>query len=226
MLPSRVGPARIFTCDWQADLLQQSDLIQETVEEFALLLLAGINRRPLARNGHARREDRPILFIASCLGGIILMKALVIAGDEYLSLRRATRGIIFLATPFRGTSFQDVANWAVPILKAWASLQEQTVMTTLLDNLNGPNFDLGKLVRDFTTLLKGKDSPCQVFNFYETRKTILQHRIFPHWLPVLFHQAKPVSINICQSDSFLRAMFVGGGRLLTLVSWSTDPQRL
>jgi len=102
MLPSQVERVRIFTCDWPADLLPQSDLVQKTVEEYALLLLDGIQRRPLATNDRARREERPILFVASCLGGIILAKALVDAGEEHLSLRRATRGIVFLATPFRG----------------------------------------------------------------------------------------------------------------------------
>ncbi len=105
MLPSRVERVRIFTCHWPADLLQRSNLVQKTVEEYALLLFDGIQRRPLATNDHAGREERPILFLASCLGGIILMKALVHAKDKessYYHLRRATRGIVFLATPFRG----------------------------------------------------------------------------------------------------------------------------
>lgn len=98
MLPKTAERARIFYCDWPADLYEQPDLVQTTVDVFALLLLAGIKRRLLAT------DDRPILFIASCLGGVILMKALVDAGigDDYISIRRATRGIIFLATPFRG----------------------------------------------------------------------------------------------------------------------------
>jgi hypothetical protein len=121
MLPSIVGRARIFTCNWPADLFQDSDSTPWTVDEFALRILAGIQniRRPLATDRQAK--DRPILFIASCLGGIILMKALVMADDphsNYLSLRKATRGIIFLATPFRGTAFQDIAAWAELMLKA------------------------------------------------------------------------------------------------------------
>lgn len=89
---------RIFYCDWPADLYEQPDLVQTTVDKFALLLLAGIKRRLL------EVDDRPILFIASCLRGVILMKALVDAGigDDYISVRRVTCGIIFLATPFRG----------------------------------------------------------------------------------------------------------------------------
>jgi hypothetical protein len=130
MLPSRVGRARIFTCDWPADLLQDSKSIPKTMKEFARLLLAGIqNMRIKYMNQRRATENRPILFIASCLGGIILMEALIIADHDqsnYISLRRATGAIVFLATPFRGTAFQDVANWAVPFLKARASLQHES----------------------------------------------------------------------------------------------------
>ncbi|KAH8884294.1 hypothetical protein GQ53DRAFT_797897 [Thozetella sp. PMI_491] len=183
MLPSKVGPARIFTCDWPADLFQRSNSIPMVLDELARLLLAGIQARPSPANEQARRESQPILFIASCLGGIILMKALVIAstGDEYLSLRRATRGAIFLATPFRGTAFQDIASWAIPSLQAWASLRNQAV-TQLLNSVKGSTFELQELVRSFTQLCQDKDHPCQVHTFYEKGKTSLHRKIPLTWL--------------------------------------------
>ncbi|KAJ6439027.1 Protein zds1 [Purpureocillium lavendulum] len=165
MLPSIAQQARIFTCDWPADVLEPSDLVRKTIDEYALLLLDGI-QRALFGDGK-RREDRPLVFIASCLGGIILAKALVRADDKssgYYRLRRATRGIVFLATPFRGTAFQDVTAWAVPGLKVKASLQGQE-------------------------LCQDKDSPCEVFNFYELGTTSLPHKAFP-WLPTWFDQRK------------------------------------
>lgn len=200
MLPGRVGSARIFTCDWPADLFEQPDLIQKTAKVFARLLLAGIKRRPLPKARHRRKKDRPIVFIASCLGGIILMKALLIADhppSEYTAIRRSTRGIIFLATPFRGTSFQDVANWAEPGLRAWALIRGQKV-SNLLDSVKGSTFHLEELVRRFTQLCQDKDYPYQVATFYETGKTSL-HRKFPlSWLipsPMMNQicQPKPVS---------------------------------
>ncbi|KAM0462960.1 hypothetical protein ACHAPV_003083 [Trichoderma viride] len=184
MLPERIGPARIFTCDWPANLLERPDLVQKTADEFARLLLAGIKRRPLpTKTGYAKTKDRPIVFIASCLGGIILIKALVIAGhsSEYAVVRQSTRGIIFLATPFRGTSFQDVADWAEPGLRAWASIRGQKV-SSLLDDVKGSTFHLEELVRKFTQLCHDKDSPFQVVTFYELGLTSL-HRKFPlSWL--------------------------------------------
>ena len=196
MLPKRVGRARIFTCDWPANLLQESTSIRKTMKEFARLLLAGIqNMRIKYMKQPGATENRPILFIASCLGGIILMEALVIADhdqSDYISLRRATGGIVFLATPFRGTAFQDVANWAVPVLKARASLQHQ-VVTTLLDSVKGPTADLTERVGGFTRMCQDRHHPCRVFNFYEGEKTILQRKVFPSWLANLFYQGKPVS---------------------------------
>ncbi|EJT69638.1 hypothetical protein GGTG_12522 [Gaeumannomyces tritici R3-111a-1] len=177
MLPGRVERARIFTCDWPADLWQPSDLVQKTEEELALLLLDGIQRRPPATSKYAK-EDRPILFIASCLGGIILMKALVDAAEKYRYLRRATRGILFLATPFRGTSFQEVAAWAERCLKAQALIRAQEV-NKLLDSLKGSTSALESLVRKFTHLCQRKDPPCLLFNFYELGKTSLPRKAFP-----------------------------------------------
>ncbi|KAK3379384.1 hypothetical protein B0T24DRAFT_510929, partial [Lasiosphaeria ovina] len=156
MLPIKVGAARIFTCDWPADLLQPSDLVQKTVEEYALLLLDGIQREILVTN--ATREGRPIFFIASCLGGIILAKALVDAGDEYLSLKEATRGIIFLATPLRGTSFRDVAALAEPGLTVWGVIRGREA-SKLLGSVKRSTFDLETLVRKFTLLCRDNDHP-------------------------------------------------------------------
>ena len=192
MLPSRVGHARIFTCDWPADLFERSDLVQKTIEEFARLLLAGIKRQRLAMNDH-ERETRPILFIASCLGGIILIKALCLANGEYIPIKTATRGVIFLATPFRGTSFQDVANWAEPGLRAWASVRGQKV-TKLLDSVKGSTFNLDELVRQFCRLCRDQALTNKIMIFYEKGETDLYHKVFP-WLSIPFHQKKVVRIT-------------------------------
>lgn len=128
-----------FIYDWPADLFQGSDSTPWIVEEFARRLLTGFQsmRHTLATSSQGK--DRPIFFIPSCLGGIILMKALIMAGSpqsDYVSIRKATRGMVFLATPFPGTSFQDVAAWAEPILKTWALLRNQSV-TQLPDSVKG-----------------------------------------------------------------------------------------
>ncbi|KAK3946775.1 armadillo-type fold domain-containing protein [Pseudoneurospora amorphoporcata] len=192
LLPVDVEKARIFTLDWPADLLQPSDLVPKLDGEIVTLLIDGIDRELLAKN---KTRDRPILFIASCLGGIILMRALTTAADlecttSCYCLRKATRGIIFLATPFRGTSFEDVAFWAEPGLTAWAFIRGRRVSKPF-DNVKGSTFDLATLVSKFTQLYKEPDSSCLLFTFYELGMTSLWRKIFP-WLPALFFKGKPL----------------------------------
>lgn len=191
MLPKRFPTARIFTCDWPADLLEQPDFIPKTIEEFARLLLAGIKSRPPVTHDSPGKDDRPIVFIASCLGGIVLMKALVMASHEYLSVRRATHGIVFLSTPFRGTSFQDVAKWAEPGLRAWASIRDKNV-SNMLEHVKS-TFELGELVRSFTALCRENYLTDHVFTFYETGKSSLPRKIAP-WLPASLSQEQPVRV--------------------------------
>ncbi|KAH8649582.1 armadillo-type protein [Ilyonectria robusta] len=180
MLPKIAGPARIFYRDWPANLLQKSVSTPTTLEESARCLLGGI-RQHLAANRRAGR-DRPILFIASCLGGIILIKALEI-DDSYdrddrdpAPLRRATRGVVFLATPFRGTAFK---NMPVPVLKAWASLHDQTV-TALIDYTKEATSSLDELVDKFIELRRRQDY--HLFTFYEGKGTTLLRKIHLAWL--------------------------------------------
>ncbi|KAK4652824.1 hypothetical protein QC762_0077170 [Podospora pseudocomata] len=186
MLPSQVEAARIFTCDWPADLLQPSDLVQKTDDEIALLLFEGI-KRDLLRTHDKKKVDRPILFIASCLGGIILAKAIVGADykfSSYYTLRTATRGIIFLATPFGGTSFEDVAIWADPGLTIWAVIRRREV-SNLLGWVKGSTSALEALVRKFTRLCQDNHNPYHVFCFYELGMTNLWRKVFPR-LPASF----------------------------------------
>jgi hypothetical protein len=100
------------------------------------------------------------------------MEALVAADAEYRPIRQATRGIIFLATPFRGTSFRDVADWAEPLLGAWASIRGQQ-LSRLIASLKESTVELEELVRKFTRLCQDKDHPYRVSNFYETKNTSL-----------------------------------------------------
>lgn len=187
MLPARVVGTRIYTCDWPAELFESKDSVPFRIEELALSLLQGIL-------GSSRQRDRPILFIASCLGGVILMKALVVAKGENSVIREATRGIIFLATPFRGTSFQDVARWAQPGLRAWASIQGQR-LTKLLDWANTPTFDLLLLVTEFTALvIDQRHQTFKVHTFYEKGYTSLRRKVpFVSWL---FPRSKKVASGL------------------------------
>ncbi|KXJ84913.1 hypothetical protein Micbo1qcDRAFT_154579 [Microdochium bolleyi] len=170
MLPSIVGRARIFTCDWPAQMLQKS--IPTTLEESAEFLLQTMNHH-LEQNTQAGK-DRPVFFIASCLGGIILIKALQLSDSP--PLVTATRGIVFLATPFLGTAFKDIPYLS---LKAWGSFNDQSV-SALMDYTREPTPGLDELVCGFLDLQK--DKHYHVFAFWESHETSLLGKIHLAWL--------------------------------------------
>ncbi|KAI1129344.1 hypothetical protein F5Y10DRAFT_291101 [Nemania abortiva] len=189
MLPCKVPSARIFTCDWPSALFEDSGYTQRTFDEFAQLLLAGIAARRQPAN-YAKHKERPIVFIASCLGGTILMKALVRISPEYHPVQKSVRGIVFLATPFSDTSFRDVAEWALPGLKTWAFMRTEKVSNLLHETKL--NSELLKLRRDFTALYgKGGTNPLYMVAFYEKGKTCLPRKLFP-WLPGFLALEKPL----------------------------------
>lgn len=84
---------------------------------------------------------------------LVLTKALEIDrlnGDEsgFPSLIGATRGIVFLATPFRGTAFQDMPR---PSLAVWGLFRDQ-IVTALMDYTREPTPNTEELVDNFIEL--------------------------------------------------------------------------
>ncbi|KAG4269290.1 hypothetical protein FPRO04_12067 [Fusarium proliferatum] len=170
MLSREVPGTRIYTCNWPAAMFETNDSVPFGIEELATSLLHGLL-------GLTSNRDRKLFFIASCLGGVILMQTLVMAKDNYAAVQEATRGIIFLATPFRGTSFEDIAVWAQPGLSALASIQNQR-LTGLLDWVKSPESKLVHLVCEFSRLcVKHRDEDFKVATFYEKRYTLLTAKV-------------------------------------------------
>ncbi|CVL07302.1 uncharacterized protein FMAN_15381 [Fusarium mangiferae] len=176
MLSREVPGTRIYTCNWPAAMFEANDSVPFGIEELATSLLHGLL-------GLISNRDRKLFFVASCLGGVILMQTLVMAKDNYMAIQEATRGIIFLATPFRGTSFEDIAVWAQPGLSALASIRNQR-LSGLLDWVKAPESKLVHLVCEFSRLcVKYRDEDFKVATFYEKRYTLLIAKIpFLSWL--------------------------------------------
>ncbi|KAF6828818.1 peptidase C14 [Colletotrichum musicola] len=148
----------------------------KSLEELARDLLATLEDHLRRHRPATDAPPRPILFIASCFGGILLLKTLVISSNNNTKLLETTAGVIFLATPFQGTSFEKVAKWAKPILGLWAvsRYREPTPLLRLVEDA-APEIDT--LVRDFTHLCKDRIPECQVFTFYELHNTNLLTRV-------------------------------------------------
>ena len=108
----------------------------------------------------------PIVFVASCFGGLLLAKALLIPGASLFSV---TKGILFLGTPFRGSEGTGPAEFRVWV----ASLLGANASSSLLQVLKKEPGDLKELVDRLVTemTVAVRDHGLMVGMFYETRET-------------------------------------------------------
>jgi len=109
MLPAAVPDASIFTYDWNANCFEDAPV--QTLLGYADTLLA-------LMKGNQSSSNRPVVFVASYFGGLILAEALTRAAQEGSPSRHvllSTVGVIFLATPFQGAEAHKEAQWQVVI---------------------------------------------------------------------------------------------------------------
>ncbi|KAF2804502.1 uncharacterized protein BDZ99DRAFT_363154, partial [Mytilinidion resinicola] len=98
MLPAVAPHARIMRYGYQSEWFGK-EAMQQNVSTVADRLLRALRRK---------REEfpfRPLLFIAHCFGGLVVLKALLEAEQyksEWPGVFASTTGLIFFGTPFRG----------------------------------------------------------------------------------------------------------------------------
>ncbi|KAL6715939.1 hypothetical protein ACLMJK_006901 [Lecanora helva] len=96
LLPEDIPKARIFTYSYPAELFWSRS--EATITDYAqnLLALLQIQRR--------EQSNRPIIFLAHSLGGIVCKQALIKANENprFKILLESTVGIVFFGTPHRG----------------------------------------------------------------------------------------------------------------------------
>jgi len=102
--------ARIFTCDWPCWNGRTSSRRRLGSSHAACWPISNIGL-PTARRPRPRKADS--------LHRVLSRRhhpdeSSYHGGRRVFPVVAATRGVVFLATPFRGTSFQDVAGWAQP----------------------------------------------------------------------------------------------------------------
>ncbi|KAI0410762.1 armadillo-type protein, partial [Xylaria grammica] len=190
MLQNNFPSARIFTYDWPTDIFKSHRTIEQTTKELARRLLFAVRSRDAQTRSS---KTRYILFIASCLGGLILVEALTTAAQstdiELKRIWKTTGGIIFLGTPFRGTSYKDIAQGVHPLLERGTALTA-TVVTELLAQVQASTLPLQDLVSDFTAICIHRRPPCQVQTFYEKETSNLLRKVLPSWLADVLSKPK------------------------------------
>ncbi|KAI2468563.1 hypothetical protein F4781DRAFT_397638 [Annulohypoxylon bovei var. microspora] len=168
MLPSVVGNARIFTYDWNANF--DKDAEDQSLTGHAKVLL---NKLHYMRNKYKKR--RPIIFVASCFGGLLLAKALHLAShihSKYLGILKSTSGIVFLGTPFRGSheSFYTATDLRLTVAISMAAETSGMLLKYLQSNHNEDD-QLEELFQGFCEMVKQFHSKIETMCFYETHRT-------------------------------------------------------
>ncbi|KAF2235586.1 hypothetical protein EV356DRAFT_575695 [Viridothelium virens] len=186
MLPQKLRDARIFTYDWNANTI--GDPAEDTLLGHAKTLIRELGERDC--------NDTPMIFIASCFGGLLLAKAITHASirfsDEYDVIKN-TRGMIFLGTPFSGSDTAKAAEVRARLARAMRSESSDS----LIRYVKNPRINLEETVEDFTRLAKDRKIPLTCF--YETRTSIVLNGLFPNrivflipdWLKPWIPFAKP-----------------------------------
>ncbi|RGP71810.1 ankyrin repeat [Fusarium sporotrichioides] len=184
MLPAFLPNCRMLTYDWNANIDKDAETQSLLGHADKLLLKLSIERVK-------QKKSRPILFIASCFGGLLLAKvsinheqegkdsdhrkALLLASEpygRYKDIYRLTIGAIFLGTPFQGTheGFCTAADLRVSVARVSG---EETTRELLAYLESEPNErgELDQLVERFSIMINHDDFKIPIRCFYETQPT-------------------------------------------------------
>ncbi|KAK3393954.1 hypothetical protein B0H63DRAFT_31271 [Podospora didyma] len=181
------GPIKTWTCDgvvWPRELLSQrqprtrvlslgynADIYENDsvagIRDFAKSMLAR-----LKRHRHGVDKERSIVFVAHCLGGIIVKQALYLANinPEYQPIMAATRGVLFFGTPHFGSDKNQLLSIAQAFSPLGSSSTPQaksqgTGGSALVDSLARNSDALFKISRTFYR----PASHLKITTFYEMK---------------------------------------------------------
>ncbi|KAI3572864.1 Alpha/Beta hydrolase protein [Fusarium oxysporum f. sp. albedinis] len=176
LLPQDIPESRIYLFGYDTGITHrdQSSVtkteIHSDAEDFCAKLAA--------ERSSTNTEDRPIIFIAHSLGGLVAAQILM-HGEQGTedsltkSITKNLRGMIFLGTPFRGSSAAKPAEIARRILEfVGIDTQQHTLKLLGVDSDR-----LNELTRAFPNVLnkrrtsKDPKDRIEAFFFYETLKT-------------------------------------------------------
>ncbi|SLM39233.1 WD40/YVTN repeat-like-containing domain, partial [Lasallia pustulata] len=153
-LPSQLPSARVLLFGYNANVAFETSIAG--VREQAINLL---NRIASKRE---EAEEKPIVFVAHSLGGIVVKRALVEAklDDSYKSIREATYGIAFFGTPHQGGNFIKLGDIAASIIRGVL----RNPSSTFMEALKKDSLFSDALVEDFRHQLEDY----HVLSFFET----------------------------------------------------------
>jgi hypothetical protein len=176
----RIGPTRIMTFGYAAG--RHGTKLDLDIEDAAWKLVHEIERVRSTKE----LQNRPLIFIVHSLGGLVLKKALIIS-NNMLSLRHilwATEGIIFLATPHRGSAMADVADRILRFTNVSGAPQK------FVKALKLGSSELWAIAEDFRQIVNQRKMP--ISSFYELQA----FKAIPCLNAVVRRIQKPLSLNL------------------------------
>ncbi|KAI0413535.1 Alpha/Beta hydrolase protein [Xylaria grammica] len=152
LLPKDIPESRVFLFGYDSAIthLDQSSVAKTEIHSDANDLCAKLADKRSATG----TENRPIIFVAHSLGGLVAAQVLIHGeqmdeGSAAKAVAKNLRGLIFLGTPFRGSSSARPVEIARKILALFgANTQEHTLKLLGVDSDR-----LDELTRGFSELL-------------------------------------------------------------------------
>ncbi|MCJ1224820.1 hypothetical protein MMC12_001466 [Toensbergia leucococca] len=188
MLPNVVPSANIFTFTWNSNYYKNAPIVR--IQDVAEVLLSKLQSQRDKENTH----PRPLIFIASSFGGLIITKALEIAnikGSQYQKLVVATSGVIFLGSPLQGTRAGTAAQWRAML----AGILDETPSQTLLQDLDGGT----KVLRDtsdrFVKVITARPMQTMTKCFWESKQSQVANAILPAWITTFWTITKIILVE-------------------------------
>ncbi|ORY18174.1 hypothetical protein BCR34DRAFT_554346 [Clohesyomyces aquaticus] len=167
MLARKVPNARISVFQYQSQWFGRG-AVDQKLDNVANQLLYALER------SRGSESKVPIIFVAHCLGGIILEKAILTARlrqNDFPSVFPWIAGCVFLGTPFRGTETQAKAE----ILAKFAETINLGASSSLLKLLEKDSDTLRRLRNDFVKL--SAEAHIRLFCFFESQKSNLASQL-------------------------------------------------
>jgi len=161
MLPSVIPNARILRYGYESGWFGENAINQKTTTVANRFLIA-------LRRAREEFPFRPLIFIAHCFGGLVVLKTLLEARyhkDEWPGVFDSTTGMVFFGTPFRGS---DGLKLSEMLEAARREYEDEQLQTEVLRILEPGNEFLQDLVDNFG---KTRSAPnkAQVTCFYELK---------------------------------------------------------
>ncbi|KAI1331249.1 hypothetical protein F5Y16DRAFT_297205 [Xylariaceae sp. FL0255] len=159
MLPAALPNARIMRFGAKTKWFGNRS-IQQTASDVARHLLGAIRRDRDTNENDSK--TRPLIFVAHCFGGLVVMKALNEAVDSDLNrhIFNSVTGIAFMGTPFRGAEQTGQTALVLGAREVYRDVHPGILEIT------APHSEMRRnILREFTR--KQKDLDAYIVCFYE-----------------------------------------------------------